>query len=244
MSADLDRLARHSRRVRPRPDRRGPCVDELLALGVPDMRLATLPASLSRCSSVSSSSRRSIAAVPTERASGRGALRRAGGFGIPETIQHDDLHDGQVFVRDGRNLVLDWGDACVSHPFFTLSVTLEGVTRVGSRRRRELGRHRALPRRLPRAVHSARTTATSSPPARPRSASAGSAAPSTATSADRKPPRRTSAYACSSTADHDASVGARERNLTCASVRECHPSDEVVNVPVEFPRGRAVASLV
>jgi hypothetical protein len=33
----------------------------------------------------------------------------------------------QVFVRDGRYLLLDWGDACVSHPFFTLAVTLEGV---------------------------------------------------------------------------------------------------------------------
>ena len=48
------------------------------------------------------------------------------GYGLPETIQHDDFHDGQVFVRDGRYLLLDWGDACVSHPFFTLSVTLEG----------------------------------------------------------------------------------------------------------------------
>jgi aminoglycoside phosphotransferase (APT) family kinase protein len=47
--------------------------------------------------------------------------------GLPETIQHDDLHDGQVYVRDGRYLLLDWGDACISHPFFTLSVTLEGV---------------------------------------------------------------------------------------------------------------------
>ena len=32
-----------------------------------------------------------------------------------------------MFVRDGRYLLLDWGDACISHPFFTLSVTLEGV---------------------------------------------------------------------------------------------------------------------
>jgi Ser/Thr protein kinase RdoA (MazF antagonist) len=48
-------------------------------------------------------------------------------YGIAETVQHDDLHDGQVFVRDGRHLIMDWGDACVSHPFFTLSVTLEGV---------------------------------------------------------------------------------------------------------------------
>ena len=47
--------------------------------------------------------------------------------GIPDSIQHDDLHDGQVFVRDGRYLFMDWGDACVSHPFFTMSVTLEGV---------------------------------------------------------------------------------------------------------------------
>ena len=48
-------------------------------------------------------------------------------YGIAETIQHDDLHDGAVYVRDGRYAILDWGDACVSHPFFSMSVTLEGV---------------------------------------------------------------------------------------------------------------------
>ena len=32
-----------------------------------------------------------------------------------------------MYVCAGRYLILDWGDACVSHPFFTLSVTLEGV---------------------------------------------------------------------------------------------------------------------
>ena len=47
-------------------------------------------------------------------------------YGVTETLQHDDLHDGQVFVKDGRNLIMDWGDAVISHPFFTLSVTLEG----------------------------------------------------------------------------------------------------------------------
>jgi len=47
--------------------------------------------------------------------------------GIAETLQHDDLHDGQVFVHGGRHLVMDWGDACISHPFFTLSVALDGV---------------------------------------------------------------------------------------------------------------------
>src|SRR5262249_26462640 len=47
--------------------------------------------------------------------------------GIPETIQHDDLHDGQVFVRDGRYLFIDWADACVTHPFLTLTVTLNSI---------------------------------------------------------------------------------------------------------------------
>jgi aminoglycoside phosphotransferase (APT) family kinase protein len=52
-------------------------------------------------------------------------------YGVTETLQHDDLHDGQVFVRDDRQLILDWGDAVISHPFFTLSVTLEGFVAWG-----------------------------------------------------------------------------------------------------------------
>ena len=49
------------------------------------------------------------------------------GYAIPETIQHNDLHDGQVFARDGGYAFSDWGESCVSHPFFTMAVTLEGV---------------------------------------------------------------------------------------------------------------------
>ena len=43
--------------------------------------------------------------------------------GVPETIQHDDLHGMNVFPRDGTPRILDWGDSCVSHPFLTLFVT-------------------------------------------------------------------------------------------------------------------------
>ena len=46
---------------------------------------------------------------------------------VPVTIQHDDLHDGQVFVKDGRYRILDWGDSCVSHPFFSMSVVERSV---------------------------------------------------------------------------------------------------------------------
>ena len=46
---------------------------------------------------------------------------------VPDSIQHDDLHDGQVFLKDGAYRVLDWGDSCVSHPFFSLTVALRSV---------------------------------------------------------------------------------------------------------------------
>ena len=98
-------------------------VDDLLAAGVPDMRLAVLPAKYEKL----------VAEIEVEQrfrdAAGhvRMLCDQLSAYGIPETIQHDDLHDAQVFVRDGAELVMDWGDACVSHPFFTLSVTLEGI---------------------------------------------------------------------------------------------------------------------
>jgi hypothetical protein len=94
--------------------------DALVAAGAPDRRLAVLPETLDPFE------------LSTEQ-SARVAdwCERLASYGIAETIQHDDFHDGQIFVRDGRYLFFDWGDACVSHPFFTLSVTLEGVLRWG-----------------------------------------------------------------------------------------------------------------
>ena len=76
-------------------------------------------------------------------------------FGVRETLQHDDLHDGQVFLGSGTHLLLDWGDACVSHPFFTLSVTLEGVVGWGVddvAGSEVLDPYRELPGPLPRAL--------------------------------------------------------------------------------------------
>jgi hypothetical protein len=43
--------------------------------------------------------------------------------GIAETVQHDDLHMANVYARDGRLRLLDWGDASISHPFASLVVT-------------------------------------------------------------------------------------------------------------------------
>jgi len=47
---------------------------------------------------------------------------------IPLSVQHDDLHDGNVLVEGtAAYRVVDWGDAYVGHPFGTLLVTLRSA---------------------------------------------------------------------------------------------------------------------
>jgi hypothetical protein len=43
----------------------------------------------------------------------------------PATVQHDDLHDGNVFGSADAVRIIDWGDASLAHPFGTLLVTLK-----------------------------------------------------------------------------------------------------------------------
>jgi hypothetical protein len=44
---------------------------------------------------------------------------------VPATIQHDDLQPSNALV-DGR--WIDWGDACVAHPFASLLTALDGAS--------------------------------------------------------------------------------------------------------------------
>ena len=113
-----------------------PRVEQLLALGVPDMRLPTIPALLEELLDdsealsldlpdglTSDELRRMRESLPELRA----LCVELAAYGIPETLQHDDFNDGNVFVRRGTHVFFDWGDACVSHPFHTLVVTLRSV---------------------------------------------------------------------------------------------------------------------
>jgi hypothetical protein len=43
----------------------------------------------------------------------------------PATVQHDDLHDGNVFGGADGVRIIDWGDASLAHPFGTLLITLD-----------------------------------------------------------------------------------------------------------------------
>jgi Phosphotransferase enzyme family len=109
---------------------------QLLKLGVPDERLAVLPAHLDEALADrrvllvdredgldETQHAQLVASVPeVER-----LCAELAAVGIPETVQHDDLHDGNVFVRDGEYVTFDWGDSCISHPFHTLVVTLRAA---------------------------------------------------------------------------------------------------------------------
>ena len=48
---------------------------------------------------------------------------------VPDSIQHDDLHDFNILVRGDEYRIIDWGDCCVAHPFHSLAVPLEVVER-------------------------------------------------------------------------------------------------------------------
>ena len=95
-----------------------------LAHGVPDLRVATLPA-------------RYESFLRSELPIDPGEIRRLqdfaprfaelcaelAAFEVPDSVQHDDLHHANVY-RDGKQLrMLDWGDASISHPFASLVVT-------------------------------------------------------------------------------------------------------------------------
>lgn len=106
---------------------------ELLALGLPDRRLSVLPGLYETLLAdidvlridlpqglTSEQYRRLIELSPrVVEMCGQLADHR-----IAETLNHGDFHDGNVFVCGGRYVFLDWGDGCVSHPFYSLRTVL------------------------------------------------------------------------------------------------------------------------
>lgn len=109
-------------------------VEHLLAMGVPDRRLYRIPELIDEALMLADRSTRinSNPLTPAElqrltdlAPSILACAKRLAAFGLPETIQHDDLHDGNVLVQDGHALIFDWGDASIAHPFMSLRVALE-----------------------------------------------------------------------------------------------------------------------
>jgi hypothetical protein len=115
-----------------------PRADEMVGLGVPDLRPERLPELVpdlldddefqlpGRPGGLTDEVRDRLRAGLGE----FGELCRAlADSGVPATLQHDDLHDANVFVSDGRHRFFDWGDASVAHPFVSLLVPFRVAAR-------------------------------------------------------------------------------------------------------------------
>ena len=50
--------------------------------------------------------------------------QRLDALGLPYSIQHDDLHDANIFIRNGEYRLIDWGDACVANLLLSLTIAL------------------------------------------------------------------------------------------------------------------------
>lgn len=106
-------------------------VGALLSLGVLDRRLESLPTRFERLLEDSESmcfgqpeglTRPKHEALLELRPKFARMCARLAEYGIPESLHHDDFHDANVFLQNGRYILTDWGEACLSHPFFTMLV--------------------------------------------------------------------------------------------------------------------------
>ena len=114
-----------------------PLVAELVAAGVPSEQPADFPRLVSelvltspRLADLSADERDRL----KEMAERWPALaERLDGFGVPSSVQHGDLHDGNVAVgADGHARFFDFGDASVSHPFTTMLIPLRVAGSMGA----------------------------------------------------------------------------------------------------------------
>ena len=104
-------------------------VSEILALGIPDHRLAVLPALYKQLLADEAS-----LMIGQEKGLTSDDFRQLqdltprfeqicadlAACGIPESVNHGDFHDGNILVKNGRITFFDWGDASVTHPFVSL----------------------------------------------------------------------------------------------------------------------------
>ena len=88
--------------------------EEALALGTPDDRPELLPERYAELGG--------DLVEPV-----RAAAERLAGS-IPLTLAHMEAHDGNIFVRNGQPVFIDWAEAVVTHPFVGPLQTLRGAT--------------------------------------------------------------------------------------------------------------------
>ncbi len=111
-------------------------IDTLLSMGVPDWRLSMLPslylALLNQkqfliddgLSPTEIEDLKKLHLKVVER------CHQLAQYNIPETIEHGDFHDNNILVQGNNMIIHDWGEATITHPFFSLTSYLYSALRV------------------------------------------------------------------------------------------------------------------
>jgi hypothetical protein len=110
----------------------------MLAAGTPDVRPERLTDALERLVDAAEwwalilpEERKAADAARARLRASVGAIRAAtldlASAGVAASIQHDDLHGGNILVGPAGDRIFDWGDAAVAHPFGTLTTTFNSI---------------------------------------------------------------------------------------------------------------------
>ena len=111
-------------------------VDEILALGIPDHRPSALPALFKQLltdeTSLMIDQEKGLTFAEFQQLQKLTArfeqiCSDLSAYGIPDSLNHGDFHDGNVLVKDKRITFFDWGDASVTHPFVSLRTFFVGI---------------------------------------------------------------------------------------------------------------------
>jgi hypothetical protein len=107
-------------------------VDDLRAIGLPDLRLASVPAQYGRLladpalhkvldtpDGITRDQYQALHQLSPQLAEWCAELDE---LGIPASLDHADVHPGNIFAA--TSMPFDWGDAAVAHPFASLLVLL------------------------------------------------------------------------------------------------------------------------
>ena len=54
---------------------------------------------------------------------------KLGAYPVPETLEHGDFHDNNILLKDHSIIINDWGDAVITHPFFSISSFISSAKR-------------------------------------------------------------------------------------------------------------------
>lgn len=104
-------------------------VTQILSLGIPDHRLIVLPSLYEQLladeASLMIGQEKGLTVdefrqVREQLPRFKEICAQLAAYGIPETLNNGDFHDGNILLKGGRITFFDWGDATVTHPFVSL----------------------------------------------------------------------------------------------------------------------------